>query len=143
VELFYLGLLELGIKQGDGVAIMGDPCPELFYADLAILYAGAISSGVYSGSSPEETASAMARTKATFFIREGLENADKILPFVDKLPFLLKIIVTDRRSDFHYTAPRLIGFADVQEVGEKSKIEAPDQFLRAIQQSAPDDPAIK
>lgn len=142
VELFYLGLLVLGVKQGDRVVIMGDPCPELFYADLAVLSAGAISSGVYSSSSPEETASAIERTEATFFITEGLENADKILPFVDKLPFLLKIIVTDRRSAFHYTEPRLIGFADVQELGKKRKIDAPEQFLQAIQQPVPDDPAI-
>ena len=40
VEDFCTGLLELGLETGDRVAIMGDPCPEWLYADLAALSAG-------------------------------------------------------------------------------------------------------
>jgi len=142
VEEFYLGLLELGIKRGDRVAIMGEPCRELFYADLAILSAGAISFGVYTTFSSDETIYTIERTKAKFFIGEGQEHVDKILPFIEKFPFLLKIIVTDRRSTFMYQVPRLISFTDVQELGKKRKMNEPDQLRQAIQQIVDDDLAL-
>ncbi|MEE8472148.1 MAG: AMP-binding protein, partial [Dehalococcoidia bacterium] len=35
VENFCLGLVEMGFKAGDTLAIMGDPCPAWVYADIA------------------------------------------------------------------------------------------------------------
>ena len=108
VEDFCLGLLELGLERGDRVAIMGDPCAEWLYADLAILSAGAISFGIYSTSSVEETRYTVERTKAKFFIAEDQEYVDKILPFIDQFPFLQKVIVADTRAMFMYRHPKLI-----------------------------------
>ncbi|MDY7036294.1 MAG: AMP-binding protein [Thermodesulfobacteriota bacterium] len=142
VEEFSLGLKALGLKKGDRVAIMGDPCPEWLYADMAIIGAGAISFGVYSTSSPEETCYTVARVEATLFIAEHQEYVDKILPFVDRFPFLLKIIVIDTRATFMYRHPRLISFSDVQKLGRKRKAEKSDEFPHLIGQIHSDDPAF-
>jgi len=142
VEEFCLGLIELGLKQGDRVAIMGDPCPEWFYADLAVQSAGAISFGVYATSSPEETRYTVERVEAKFFIAEDQEYVDKILPFIDRFPYLLKIIVIDTRATFMYRHQKLISFSDVQKMGRNRKLVEPDKFFQLIQQTHVDYPAF-
>ena len=42
-----LGLLSLGLKPGDRVAIAGENTPEWFYADLGIQMIGAVAVGIY------------------------------------------------------------------------------------------------
>jgi long-chain acyl-CoA synthetase len=46
-RLVALGLMSLGIKPGDRVAIAGEDTPEWFYADLGIQMIGAIAVGIY------------------------------------------------------------------------------------------------
>lgn len=142
VERFSLGLRELGLQEGDRVAIMGDPCPEWLYADLAILGAGAISFGVYSTSSPQETCYTVEKTTAKFFIAENQEYVDKILPFLDRLPFLVNIIIVDSRATFAYDEPHLISFAEVQEMGGQRRREKPDLFASAARDIRGDQPAF-
>jgi len=142
VEMFCLGLLDLGLEKGDRVAIMGDPCPEWLYADLAVLGAGAISFGIYSTSSPEETCYTVERTKAKFFIAENQEYVDKILPFADDFPFLIKIIIIDPRATFTYRDPRLMNFEAVQETGGRLRMENPDIFSELVQETKGDQPAF-
>ena len=142
VEEFALGLLELGLEPGDRVAIMGEPCPEWSYADLAVLSTGAISFGVYSTSSPHETCYEMEKTEAKFFIAENQEYVDKILPFADKFPFLLKIIVADTRATFMYEDPRLISFKAVQALGKKKKVSEADLLRGLIQKGNAEDIAF-
>jgi long-chain acyl-CoA synthetase len=141
-EEFCLGLLELGLSRGDRVAIMGEPCDKWLYADIAVLCAGAISYGIYSTSSPEETCYAVEKVEGRFFVAENQEYLDKILPFLDRVPFLLKIIIIDTRSTFTYDDPRLISFDQVQALGRKRKQACPDEFPRLIQESRPNDPAF-
>lgn len=142
VEDFCNGLLELGLEAGDRVAIMGDPCAEWFYADLAVLSAGAISFGIYSTSSPEETCFTVERTEAKFFIAENQEYVDKILPSIAKLPFLINIIVADTGAMFMYDHPKLIGFAAVQKLGRQRKKEEPGRVRECIKRTDGDEPAF-
>jgi long-chain acyl-CoA synthetase len=142
VELFSLGLVELGLKKGDRIAIMGDPCPEWLYADLAVQCGGAISFGIYSTCSPEEVRYQVETAGAKFFIAEDQEYVDKILPFADQFPDLLKIIVIDTRAMFTYKDPRLISFSEVEEMGRKRRGKSPDQFEGLIRETHPEDTAF-
>jgi long-chain acyl-CoA synthetase len=142
VERFCLGLLELGLERGDRVAIMGDPCAEWFYSDLAILCAGAISFGVYSTSSPEETRYTVEKALAKVFIAENQEYVDKILPVLDELPFLKNLIIIDTRATFTYRDSRLMSFASVQKLGRESKNRSPDRFRKLIRETHGDQPAF-
>lgn len=142
VRDFCLGLRELGLTEGDRVAIMGEPCAEWLYADLAVLCAGAISFGIYSTSSPEETLFAVERVEAKFFVAEDQEYVDKILPSLDRVPFLQTIIIVDTRATFTYEDPRLVSFAHVQELGRKRGSKHPDEFFKLIEETDPEDPAF-
>ncbi len=116
VESFCLGLVEMGLKRGDRVAIMGDPCPEWFYADIATQSVGAISYGIYSTSSISETKWMVKDGGAKFFVAQNQEFVDKILLVADELPNLKKIIVVDTRALFMYSDPRIIDFTEVTKV---------------------------
>ena len=142
VESFALGLVELGLKKGDRVGIMGDPSPEWLYADLAVLSVGAISFGIYSTCSPEEVRYQVEVAGAKYFVAEDQEYVDKILPFADQFPNLLKIIVADTRAMFMYRDPRLISFSEVEEMGRQRKVKATGQFEEMIQQNSPEDTAF-
>lgn len=142
VEEFCLGLIELGLNPRDRVAIMGEPCDKWLYADLAILCAGAISVGIYSTSSPDETLYAVERVEARLFVAEHQEYVDKIVPFLHRVPSLLKVIVVDTRATFTYDEPKLISFAEVQQLGKRRKEKNPDEFDHLIQETRPEDPAF-
>ncbi len=142
VEDFAFGLLELGLEPGDRVAIMGDPCPEWIYADLAVLCARAIGYGIYTTSSIEEVEYLMQTGGAKFFVAENQEYVDKILPIAERLPGLSRMIVADTRATFMYEDPRLISFSEVQELGRKRKAKFPQELSKLIQSSTPHEPAF-
>src|SRR3974377_1717045 len=48
------GLIKLGLKHGDRLALMGDPCEEYTICELAAQSLGAITYGIYPTSSPAE-----------------------------------------------------------------------------------------
>lgn len=121
VEDFCFGLLELGLETGDRVAIMGDCCPEWMFSSLAAECVNAIDFGIYSTCSPEEVEYLIENAEPTFVIVETQEYADKVLPSVDKFPFLRKVIVIDESGLFSYDHQKLITYAEVEEMGRKYK----------------------
>jgi len=141
VENFCLGLVEMGLERGDRVAIMGDPCPEWLYADIAVQSAGAISYGIYSTSSVSETKWMVENAGAKFFVAQNQEFVDKILPVVDELPFLQKIIVADTSAMFMYSDSRITSFAEVEEIGAEIKQRRPQLFEELVSRVEPDDVA--
>jgi long-chain acyl-CoA synthetase len=141
VENICLGLLELGLQRGDRVAIMGDSCPEWFYADIGVMSAGAISCGVYSTSSPNEVEYLIENAGARFFVAENQEYVDKILPSIDRWPRLEKIIVADTRAMFAYSHPKLMSLIELEELGKQRKSKEPHLFEKLVAQGRPDDVA--
>src|SRR5262249_54429288 len=81
-------LQTLGVRSGERVAIMGDPCEEWLIVDLAAQSLGAIVYGIYPTASVSEVEYLMRDGGATVFIAENQEYIDKILPITDRLPAL-------------------------------------------------------
>jgi long-chain acyl-CoA synthetase len=100
-------LAELGLIAGDRVAIMGDPCEEWVFCDLAVQSLGAISYGIYPTASGSEVEFQMRDGGASIFIAENQEYVDKILRCVDRLPALKWIVVIDDSAMFAYEHPKL------------------------------------
>ena len=142
VEDFAFGLMELGLEPGDSVAIMADPCPEWMYADLATLSAGGMDYGIYTTSSVEEVEYLMKTGEARFFVAENQEYVDKLLPVIEGLPRLIKVIVIDTRAMFMYDDERLISFDAVDELGRQRKAKYPDELYQRIAKINPDEPAF-
>src|SRR5262245_16510976 len=70
VEEVSLGLREIGAAKGDRVAVMGDPCPEWAYSDMAIMALGGITVGVYPTNSPNEIEYIVNDSGSKIFIAE-------------------------------------------------------------------------
>ena len=142
VEDFCLGLVELGLKRGERVAIIGDCCPEWIYSSLAAECAGAIDFGVYSTCSPDEVEYLTKNGEPKFFVVENQEYADKVLPNIDAYPFLEKIIVIDASGMFAYDHPKMITYERVEEIGRGRKEKTGEILRDYIKRTAAEDVAF-
>ena len=139
VHNFCLGLIKLGLNTGDKVAIMGDPCPEWLYGDIATQCAGGVSYGIYPTSSLSEVKYLMQHGEAKFFVAEDQEYVDKILAVAGELPSLKKIIVADTRAMFLYDDARIISFAEVEAKGKALYRKEPALFEQLVSHIKPKD----
>jgi len=67
---------------------------------------------------------------------------DRVLPIINKFPFLKKLIVIDESGLFSYEHPKLITYSEVEEVGRQCKDAANGSIRVHVQKTRPDDVAI-
>src|SRR5262249_50710827 len=132
------GLIMLGVQPGDRVAIVGDPSPEWLFADFAVQCLGAISYGLYPTSAPDEAEFVLRHAGASVLIAEDQEHVDKVLPMLDRLPGLRKLVVIDDSNMFGYRHAALLSLHELIELGNGV---SEDDFVRRRQAVRPDDPA--
>ena len=94
----------IGFQPGDVASIMSDPVPEWVFADMGILCAGGVSSGIYPTDSTAQVEYLVndSRTKVIFV--EDEEQLDKVLACRARCPTLERIIIFDMEG--------LSGFSD-------------------------------
>ncbi len=73
------GLLKLGVRPGDRVAILSDNCPEWIVVDQAVLGLGAIVVPLYTTSGLEETAHVINDSGSKIIAANGPEMVKKLL----------------------------------------------------------------
>ena len=112
-----MGFAQLGLKHGDRVALMGDPCEEYTICELAAQALGAITYGIYPTSSSTELHHLMRDGMACMFVAGNQEYLDRILPLSKGLSALKHLIVIDTRGMFGYEHPSLIGYEKLSEDG--------------------------
>jgi long-chain acyl-CoA synthetase len=108
-----LGFEKLGLARGERVAIMGDTCEEWILADLGAQAAGAITYGIYPTASATEMEYQLRDGGAAFFVAEDQEYVDKLLPLLERLPNLRRIVVIDDSAMFGYDRYRFSTFSDL------------------------------
>src|SRR5215813_27884 len=106
-----------GLRPGDRIAIMADVCEEWLICDQAAQSLGAIVYGIYPTAAPQELEYQMHDGGAVLFIAEGQEYVDRILPLVERLPQLRRIIVIDDTALFGFDHPKLVAYAKLLEAG--------------------------
>ena len=104
------GLQRLGLKRGERLAIMGDACPEWIIADLGAQAAGAVTFGIYPTAAAAEVEYQLRDAGASFFVAENQEYVDKVLPLLERLPGLRRIVVIDDSAMLGYSDARLTSF---------------------------------
>jgi long-chain acyl-CoA synthetase len=90
-----LGLIDLGIRPGDKVAILSNSRPEWVYANFAILASGAASVAIYQTNSPEECHYVLSHSEAKAVFVEDASQLAKIREVESDLPALEHIVVFD------------------------------------------------
>lgn len=140
VRAIALGLRSLGVQKGDRVAIAGDPLPDWMFTDYAAQCLGAISYGLYPTCSREEAEFVLRHGGAAVLVVEDQEFADKVLPLLERLPALKKLVIIDSSYTFDYNATIMMTLSDVIERG--ASVPAGDEtFLALCNEVRPDDPA--
>jgi long-chain acyl-CoA synthetase len=124
VEQFALGLLDLGLREGDKIAIIGDNKPQWILAEFGGIAAGGVVTGMYSDCLPEEMLYLVRYSDARFLVLRDQEQVDKLLKVWDSLEGKVsKAIVWDSRGMGHYYShyPFLMRFEEVLKKGEEMK----------------------
>ena len=139
VKYFCLGLVSMGMKKEDNVAIIGDNEPEWYFADLAIQSGGGAAVGIYTDSAAPEVKFVLENSDARFIVAKDQEQVDKILSILDTLPLLEKVIYWDPRGLWDYDDPILTTFPEVEELGKKYEETHPGLFEQLVEQGKGDD----
>jgi long-chain acyl-CoA synthetase len=142
VKWMALGMLELGVKAQDAVALLGDNRPEWVWGEVAAHAMGGYSLGVYQDSMHEEVAYLLNYSKASIIIAEDEEQCDKILELGDDVPGIKHIVYCDPRGMRKYDDPRLISIEDLYELGQKVLVNDPQAYDKLVDASDPDVTAI-
>ena len=142
VKYFSLGLISLGLKPEETIAIIGDNRPEWVMAELAAQSAGAKSIGIYQDSVVEEMIYIFNHADVSFIVVEDQEQVDKILEMWDELKGIKKVIYYDPKGLRNYTEDFLMYFPTVQDEGRKFEQKKPGWFEKRVAQGKESDLAI-
>ncbi len=142
VRDFALGLVSLGLKRGDKVAILGENDPEYYWAEIGVQCAGAVAVGIFTDAGPAEIQYVVSHSDAAFVLAKDQEQCDKVLAGRAQLPLVKKVIYWEERGMWNYHDDWLMSFAAVQKLGRERHAREPHPFEQIIAEGQGDDLAI-
>ncbi len=111
------GLHASGFRPGDVASIVANAVPEWVYADMGILCAGGVSSGIYPTDSSSQFEYLINDSSTTVIFAEDEEQLDKILACRARCPTLQKIVVFDMEGLSGFTDPMVLSLAEFMALG--------------------------
>ncbi len=127
-----LGLLSLGIKRGDHVAIIMDNQPEWLFSELGSQAIGAITLNLFTSSIAKEFSVLLNRFEAKIVFAQDQEQVDKLLEIREEIKNVTKVIYVDPTGMSFYDDPWLISFKELLELGKKLEEKEPDLFEKEL-----------
>ncbi|HET8559564.1 MAG TPA: long-chain fatty acid--CoA ligase [Marmoricola sp.] len=132
VRTMAAGLLALGIEPEDRVAVISTTRIEWIYADLAIMCAGAATTGIYPTTVPDDVGYIVADSGSRIAFAEDDEQIGKLRGQRDHLPDLLRVITFAGESDGEW----VLSLDDLQALGARHLVDHPtavDEAAAAVQ----------
>ncbi|WP_457645576.1 AMP-binding protein [Profundibacter sp.] len=129
IEALALGFLNLGIHEGDFVAIIGRNRPHFYWTMVAAQSVGAIPVPLYQDANAEEMAYVLGHCGARFIVVEDQEQVDKVIEVQDQLHQFEHMIYVDPRGLRKYDHRRLHQFSHIQDQGRAAR----EEFLPELQ----------
>jgi len=117
IRALALGLLALGVRPGDHLAIIGRNRPAHYWGMIAAQMCGAIPVPLYQDAVAEEMAYVLEHCGARFVLCGDQEQVDKVIEVERSTGALAQIIYTDRRGMRKYDHTRMNALADIQAEG--------------------------
>nr|WP_111297717.1 AMP-binding protein [Paracoccus saliphilus] len=117
IRALALGLLALGLKPGEHVAIIGRNRPAHYWSMMAAQMCGAVPVPLYQDAVAEEMAYVLGHCGARFVICGDQEQVDKVLEVGQTVEGAEQIIYTDKRGMRKYDHSHMNALADVQAEG--------------------------
>ena len=123
VEALALGLINLGVNEGDFIAIIGRNRPHFYWSMVAAQSVGAIPVPLYNDSAAEEMAYVLEHCGARFAIVEDQEQVDKVIDVQERLHQFEHMIYIDPRGLRKYDHRALHQFSHIQDQGRAAHDE--------------------
>ena len=130
VEALALGLVNLGVNEGDFIAIIGRNRPYLYWAMVAAQMVGAVPVPLYQDAVAEEMAYVLGHCGARFVIAGDQEQVDKVIEVQDRLHQFEHLIYLDPRGLRKYDHTTLHDYAHVQAQGRAARDELTAELAR-------------
>ena len=132
IEALALGLIDLGVAEGDFVAIIGRNRPYLYWSMVSVQMCGAIPVPLYQDAVAEEMAYVLNHCGAKFVIVGDQEQVDKVIEVQDELPNFEQIIYLDPRGLRKYDHSKLHQYSEVQKTGRAKRAELVDEMATRV-----------
>jgi long-chain acyl-CoA synthetase len=129
IEALALGLINLGVNEGDFIAIIGGNRPYMYWSMVAAQSVGAIPVPLYQDANAEEMAYVLEHCGARFVIAADQEQVDKVIEVQDQLHQFEHMIYLDPRGLRKYDHRTLHEYAHVQDQGRA----AHDEWIAELQ----------
>ncbi len=129
-------LHELGVREGDHVAILSENRTEWVFVDLAAQALGARSVGVYQTNPPDDVAYVLSHCGAKVLFCEDQEQVDKAVAVRERTPTVEHVIVFERRGTTRYGDERLMAWDDFC-AGDEASDEWFDTVVRSRDPAQP------
>lgn len=137
-----LGLLAIGVKPGDVVALIGDNRPDWVMGEVAAHALRARSLGIYRDALDDEVAYLLSFSGASTVIAEDEEQVDKLLNISDQLTELRYIIYCDPRGMRKHADIRLLSISALLQRGAEAAAADPGAWDALVDATRGDDVAI-
>jgi long-chain acyl-CoA synthetase len=124
------GLINMGVNEGDFIAIIGRNRPHFYWSMVAAQSVGAIPVPLYQDSAAEEMAYVLDHCGARFIIAEDQEQVDKVIEVQDRLHQFEHMIYVDPRGMRKYDHTQLHEFSHIQEQGFAARDELTPELDR-------------
>jgi len=111
------GLHATGFRPGDVASIIANAVPEWVYADMGILCAGGVSSGIYPTDSAAQVEYLVNDSRTRVMFVEDEEQLDKVLTCRSRCPTLEKIVVFDMEGLSGFSDPMVLSLAEFTALG--------------------------
>src|SRR3954467_3799472 len=106
-----------GFRPGDVASIMANAVPEWVYADMGILCAGGVSSGIYPTDSAAQVEYLINDSSTKVVFVEDEEQLDKVLVCRARCPTLRNIVVFDMEGLSGFVDPMVMSLAEFKALG--------------------------
>ncbi len=110
------GLIALGIKKQDRVAIMANNCPQWLWSDFAILGAGAVTVTIYPSFSAKEMQYIVNNSSSRIIVVRDQAGVEKVQAALENMSSLEKVIVMEDQCPLP-AHPAFIHLSQLQQLG--------------------------
>ncbi len=134
VQDLSIGLLELGVRPGDRVAILSENRPEWAITDYGCLAARCIDVPIYPTLPARQAQYILRDSGACAILASSREQIEKVRTIRSQLPALTHVIALDQDA----RGPGVLGFEDVLARGREARGRHPGWQANALQVGAGD-----
>ncbi len=137
VELFAHGLLSIGLKRGDRLAILAENRPEWPVADLACLAIGAVDVPIFPTLTPKQIEYILVNGDVSIIAVSNSFQLNKVLRIRDNVKELQYIITMNSKED--HKDKNILDFREVYELGRRQRDKNREEFQKWLLAVKPSD----